>query len=422
MDHRNRLGAYKIYLILEGTVALLFAMIFTASAIYQVTTARLTPLQLVLVGTTLEGTIFLFEVPTGVVADVYSRRLSIIIGYFLIGAGFVLEGSIPVFWSIVLAQVLWGAGYTFTSGATQAWITDEIGETEANRAFLRANQVRNAAGLVGIGLGAWIGSWQINLPIQLGGLLLAGLGVFLILFMPETGFKPIPKEERNTWKNLADTFIQGVKTVRGRPELVMILGIGLIYGLYSEGYDRLWTKHLLENIGLPDKPHLTAVAWTGMMDAAGSLLSISLVEAVRRKVDTSSSKGSARALLVITILLMAGLFGFALAKGFVMAVLAFWLIGMARNLIGPIYTAWVNQRLESRVRATVLSMSSQVDAIGQITSGPVMGLVGSAVSTQAALLVSGGILTPAVGLLGKRVLKADEMDTSKNHEMQPGSR
>jgi hypothetical protein len=72
------------------------------------------------VGTTLEGCIFLFEVPTGVVADVYSRRLSIIIGFFLIGAGFIVEGSFPVFGAVLLSQVFWGIGYTFTSGATES--------------------------------------------------------------------------------------------------------------------------------------------------------------------------------------------------------------------------------------------------------------------------------------------------------------
>ncbi len=104
-------------------------MVFTASAVYQVTVAELTPLQLVLVGTALELTVFVFEIPTGVVADVFSRKLSIVVGFLLIGTGFSLEGSFPIFAIILLGQLVWGIGYTFTSGATQAWISDEIGET-----------------------------------------------------------------------------------------------------------------------------------------------------------------------------------------------------------------------------------------------------------------------------------------------------
>lgn len=103
-------------------------------------------------------------------------------------------------------------------------------------------------------------------------------------------------------------------------------------------------------------------------------------------------------LYLITILLICGLFVFALAPGFLMAAAAYILIYITRNLIGPVYTAWVNQGLESRVRATVISMSSQVDAIGQIAGGPVMGLIGSLVSVRAALLASSITLTPVLAL------------------------
>ena len=64
-------------------------------AIYFVEVVGLDALQLVLIGTALEVSAFLFEVPTGVVADVYSRRLSVIIGTILLGFGFMLAGSIP---------------------------------------------------------------------------------------------------------------------------------------------------------------------------------------------------------------------------------------------------------------------------------------------------------------------------------------
>jgi len=154
----KKLDAYRVFIALSVLVDFLFSMIFTASMVYQVTRVGLTPLQLVLVGTTLELSVFLFEVPTGVIADIYSRRLSIIIGYFVMGLGFLVEGSFPLFAAILLAQVLWGVGYTFTSGATQAWISDEIGEQNAGRAFLRGNQLGQISGLLGILTGTLLGS------------------------------------------------------------------------------------------------------------------------------------------------------------------------------------------------------------------------------------------------------------------------
>ncbi len=171
----------------------------------------LNALQLVLVGTTLEISAFVFEIPTGVVADVFSRRLSIIIGMFVMGLGFVVEGSFPFFAPILLAQVLWGLGYTFTSGATEAWIADEVGEERAGQAFLRASQIGTIGALIGIVPGTLIGLLGVNIPIVLGGALLMALGVVLIVIMPETGFKPAPRENRNTFQSMAHTFKSGLR-------------------------------------------------------------------------------------------------------------------------------------------------------------------------------------------------------------------
>ncbi len=71
----GRVPAYPLYLALAFCQALIFTMCFTVTSLYAVTEANLTPLQLVLVGTALEAGCFLLEVPTGVLADVYSRRL-----------------------------------------------------------------------------------------------------------------------------------------------------------------------------------------------------------------------------------------------------------------------------------------------------------------------------------------------------------
>src|SRR5690554_4277442 len=125
---------------MAGCSALFFAIFATVSSVYRIQDAGLNPFQLLLVGTALEAAVFLFEIPTGVVADVYSRRTSIIIGMGLIGAGFMLEGAFPVLATILLAQVVWGIGYTFTSGAEQAWIADELGEAGIGRVYMRGAQ------------------------------------------------------------------------------------------------------------------------------------------------------------------------------------------------------------------------------------------------------------------------------------------
>ena len=114
-----------VYLIIRSVMGLSFFMMFTAAALYRIDVAKLAIYQLILIGTALEIAVFLFEVPTGILADLKSRKLSVQIGLFVIGLGFILEGLTPYFAVIFLAQVVWGLGYTFISGALDSWVTDE---------------------------------------------------------------------------------------------------------------------------------------------------------------------------------------------------------------------------------------------------------------------------------------------------------
>jgi len=127
-----------------------------------VQTVKLDPLQLVLIGTVLELSVFLFEIPTGVVSDLKSRKLSIITGYILIGIGFLIEGLFPYFVTVLVAQIAWGIGYTFTSGSQQAWIADEIGEEQASLAFIKGAKAGNLGQIIAIPLSILMGYFMIN--------------------------------------------------------------------------------------------------------------------------------------------------------------------------------------------------------------------------------------------------------------------
>jgi MFS transporter, DHA3 family, tetracycline resistance protein len=391
-----KLSARFVYLFIEFSTSMFFSMMFVVTSLYEATVAGLTPVQLILVGTTLEVSAFLFEVPTGIVADVYSRRLSIILGYVLMGAGFLVEGFFPAFLPILLAQVIWGLGYTFTSGASQAWISDEIGEDEANKLFLRARKVGLSASLVGMFLAILIGANNVALPLQAGAIGVILIGLALVLIMPETGFHPTPREDRNTWQHMWHTFKQGVDTVRGRPRLMSIVFIGLFYGIYSEGFDRLWVKHLLDTFELPVFFGSNQVAFFAALRVAGTLLTILLVHIVERRVDSTRPSAIGRAIFIATAGISLALLGFALSPVLVLSIALYLVINALREVNGPLQTAWINQKLDSRVRATVHSMFGQVDAIGQVMGGPIVAVIAAAGSAVASLVTSSLLLTPAL--------------------------
>ncbi len=399
----KRLNPYGLYLTLEGVTSFAFAMIFMTSMIYQVSVVKLSPLQLVLVGTLLETIVFIFEVPTGIVADVYSRRLSVIIGTVLTGLGFLIEGLFPYFGAILLAQVGWGLGATFMSGALNAWMVDEVGEAKSGPVFMRAAQVGQLTGLMGLLAGVAFGSLRINLPIILGSSLLIALGGFLALFMPEHNFKPTPREDRNSWQTMTHTFKNGAKLVRMRPALMTFLGISFIGGLYSEGFDRLRDAHLLRNfdfpnVSLPMVGDLKPVVWFGIINVVGMLLTAAVTEVMRRRVNSNNQRLVSRILLSADAMMIVAIFSYAWAGSFAVAVVALLTAKLMRGLPGPLYQTWLNQHIDSEVRATVLSMDSQLNALGQIAGGPAVGAVGSYVSIRAALSISALILSPVLYL------------------------
>src|SRR6188472_3834338 len=139
---------HAVYYLLGGGTSFFLVLAFTLNQVYYVTVVGLSPLQMVLVGTVLEATCFLLEIPTGIVADLHSRRLSVLLGVLLIGAGMLLQGLVPTFAAVLVAQVVWGTGSTFLSGADEAWITDEIGENAVGPVFTRETQLSLALALV----------------------------------------------------------------------------------------------------------------------------------------------------------------------------------------------------------------------------------------------------------------------------------
>jgi DHA3 family tetracycline resistance protein-like MFS transporter len=407
----HRLPAYPVYLALRFGFSLAFALFATVSGVYRVNVAELDPLQLVLIGTALELSVFLFEVPTGIVADVYSRRLSIVVGYAIIGAGFILEGAFTIFATMLLAQVIWGIGYTFTSGATDAWIADEHGETGLAGIYLRGSQAGTLGGILGIFGGIGLGSVQTNYGMYAGGGLFILAGLALALLMPERNFTRVDRAEHGTFGTMAQTFRGGIGVVRGRPILLSLLAITAIAGASSEAFDRLREAHILRSF---DFPFLDSepVAWFGGLSLVGMVISLGATELVRRRIRTERQRDAVRALLVIDAILMLGVIAFGLAGSFALALSTWLLIFLMREINEPIFTALVNRSIDPRVRATVLSMTGQANAFGQFTGGPALGAVGSIFSIRAAIVATGLVMAPVLWLYGRAMREPERALTS----------
>lgn len=409
LARRQRNNPVPVYLVLMAVQALCFALFFTVQLIYQVTVVGLDPFRMVLVGVVLEVTCVLFEVPTGVVADVYSRRLSVLIGVALIGCGYLLEGGIPAFWSALGSQVLWGLGYTFTSGATEAWITDEIGEEAAGPVFLRGRQLWLIGGLIGTLACVALGLVHIQLPMLLAGVGMLTLAATLLLVMPERHMRRKPHGARAGFGRLRTTVRDGLRLAMARPVVRVIVAISLITGLASEAWDRLYIPSAIDRFDFPAVFGTTGpVLWFGLIGVVGTLLGLAVLELFRRRRAGALESGTpARLLAGCAALQVVAIAVFALAGNLWLAFAMLWLRTMVDSVSRPVQLAWLNRNLEPDSRATVISMTGQANSVGQVAGGPALGWVGGAISIQAALLGSALMLSPTIALY-RRLISRDQ--------------
>jgi DHA3 family tetracycline resistance protein-like MFS transporter len=374
-------------------------------AVYLVRDLHLSPLQLVLMGTAMEATVFLFEVPTGVVADPYSRRVSLIIGYLGMGFAWLGVAFVSAPWAAIALWAAWGISYTFTSGAEEAWLADEVGADKAPRVFLRAARWGQAGGVVGLVLQVAVGAASLRAGVALGGALTIACGLACIPFMEEHGFRRRPREERHSpLEEMRTTAAAGARYARAAPVILLLIAATLCIGASSEAFDRLKEAHFLRDVGLPAIGSLQPVVWFGILYLVGMVNAFVGTTLLIQRVERRGLAAVSRTLLCCAAFELVAMLAFALAWSPWAAIVAVLGVFLARNLASPLYTIWLNDQVtDSRVRATVFSITGQGDAVGQAAGGPVLGVIGNVWGIRAALAAGAFAIVPALGLFGRAI-------------------
>jgi MFS transporter, DHA3 family, tetracycline resistance protein len=396
--------AHRTWLAYRGVEAFAFGLGWTVAPVFFVRDLGFTPLQLVLAGTALEVAYFLFEIPTGIVADNYGRRLSVILGTIGLGIGFVATGLANDVWLVLVAAAFMGFTWTFKSGADEAWIADEVGVDQVGRTFHAGAQATRIGGLLGIGAAVALALVDLRLPIVAGGIVMLALAAVLAVVMRETGFVSARTDSISVRAAMTGTARQGSTLIRRNPLLLLIVGVVFFLGASDEGFDRLWEAHFLFDVGVPGFAGLDQVVWFGVLAAGATLLAILVAQPLSSRLSRLSPGGMAKTLLVSDALRIVGLLVFAFATSFVIALAAFWAARLVRSLAAPVHSTWLNANVEeSRVRATVLSMTNVFGSAGEWGGGPALGVVGNAFGIRAALAGSAAVVAPALLLYGRAI-------------------
>jgi len=380
---RRVIGAY---LSSSALFVLATSLIWATNTIFLMQVGGMTIFQVMLINSIFSVAQAIFEIPTGVVADTIGRKASYLIAIATILVSTLLYVITPMFgwgfWGFVGASILIGLGFTFQTGAVDAWLVDaldHVGYTQTKeRVFSLGSMTFGAAMLVGSLLGGLLGQINLSVPFVARAVLLVAAFIVVAVMVKDLGFEPRPLKlstfSAETRRILSAGVQFGWKDRVVRPLLFVSLvgGVFYMYGFYS------WQPYVL---GILDK---NAVWLLGVVQAgisATGILGNALVEPALKLVkDRDPARvlfwsAVAETVLVVAIALVGvtaqwrGVTPAAIAIGLWLA----W--GIVFGIAGPVRQAFINAHIPSAQRATVLSLDAFFGDAGGGLGQPALGWV-----------------------------------------------
>jgi MFS family permease len=340
-----------------------------------------------------------FEVPTGVTADIRGRRFSYLLGTLTLAVSTLLyllmwRISAP-FWAWALASTALGLGFTFFSGAVEAWLVDALTATgftgRLDSVFAKGEIVQGVAMLTGSVAGGYLAQMtNLGVPYIVRVVVLALTFISAFLLMRDLGFSP--KKTTSPSREIRRVLDGSIRYGLRNPPVrwVMLASIFMdgvsIYAFYA------MQPYLLQLYGDPKAYGVAglAAAIVGGAQIGGGFL----VPRLRHSFDRRTS-----VLLVSSIIGAAVLAVVGLVPEFWLAVVLLMLWGLVFATVMPVRQAYVNGLIPTEQRATVLSFDSLMGSAGGVVFQPVLGKTADVWGYPASYLVSAAIQAVAVPLM-----------------------
>jgi len=333
-----------------------------------------------------------FELPTGIVADAWGRRVSFLLSVIILFASTLAYVAVAASGGGLLAfcavSVLMGLGFTFYSGAVEAWVVDALIETgfegQLDHVFARGSMVTGMAMLVGTVGGGLLGSVNLGLPYLVRAAMLGLVFVVAMITMHDLGFAPrtlrlaaIPAELRNV---AAESVAFGWRQRSVR--LLMVFSF-FQWGFLSWGF-YAWQPYFLELLG-------TNAIWVAGVIAASIALATVLGNALVDWMSQFCGKRSTILGWAVAAQAVAAV-GVGLADSFWLAAGLFLIVAMAMGVMGPVQQAYLHNSIPTSHRASVISFNAMMGNAGGIIGQAGLGYL-SRVRSIADGYVVGGLTT-----------------------------
>ena len=361
----------------------------------------------------------LFEVPTGIVADTVGRRMSYLLGTITLSAStllYVLLWQVEApFWQWAVVSILVGLGFTFFSGAVEAWLVDALAATgydgELEQVFGRGQIVSGVAMLTGAVLGGVLAEvTSLGVPFVVRAAVLAVMFVVAfrlmrdIGFTPETGNRPLAEMRKITSASIEYGWkVPAVKWLM--VEALFTGGVG-IYAFYA------LQPYLLELYG---DPQAYTIAGLTASIVAGAQIAGGIAAPRIRRLFRHRTSG----LILTQAISVATLAAIGFVENFyaVIGLIVVWGLMFAATM--PIRQAYINGMIPSRQRATILSFDSLMSSTGGVWAQPLLGRAADVYGYATSYLFSAGISALAIPCLLLSRRQGNPADTVQPLDAQP---
>jgi len=399
------------------------SLVWAINTIFLIRVGGLTLFQVMLVNAIFTVGQMVFEIPTGVVADTIGRRASILLSMATLVVSTLLYVITPSagwgFWGFAASSVILGLGYTFQTGAVDAWLVDALdasGFVRPKERIFARGQIAGGAGMViGSLLGGVLGQLGLVWPYVVRAALIAVCFALVLFAVHDHGFERRPLRLSNFATEARRVFDAGSRygwhspVVRPLFWVSAVGGVFFMYGFYA------WQPYVLDLLGDGDAVWLLGVVQAGF--SAVSIVGNALVGRLMGEGDGRRDPAKvlewgvwSNAAIVIGIAAVGLL---ALTPGWLPAAMAIvlWLgFGAVFGVVGPVRMAYINEHIPSSQRATVLSLDAFFGDMGGAVGQPALGRVSDVASIPVAWLI-GGAFVAASAPLYRRSGRAAQADT-----------
>lgn len=330
----------------------------------------------------------IFEIPTGVIADLRGRRMSYLLGVFTLTISTLLYLYMwyvsASFWAWALSSMLLGLGFTFFSGAVEAWLVDALAANDFKEklesVLAKGEIVEGSAMLTGSIAGGLIAQMtNLGVPYIVRALLLVLNFAAAFLLMKDEGFKPTQDKSltREIKVILAGSVKYGIRNppIRWLMFAAPFTGGVTIYAFYA------MQPYLLELYG--DK-EAYGIAGLAAAIVAGAQIAGGLLVPFVGKLFHRRTAVVLTAYVISTIVL--AVVGFVPNFWIVVTLLILW--GLMFSAVTPVRQSFLNGLIPSEQRATVLSFDSVFGSAGGVVIQPVLGKVADVWSYPASYVFS----------------------------------